>query len=113
MGFGKLLEQKMKEKNVKQSELAKAIDIPKTTLSSIILRDNSKVEIEKFLKICEYLECDPEEFYSEFKSTKEKNAPPIINERDALRLKLESLSIKDLEEIDKFMDFLIWKEKQE
>ena len=39
MGFGKLLEQKMKEKNVKQSELAKAIDIPKTTLSSIILRD--------------------------------------------------------------------------
>ena len=40
MGFGKLLEQKMKEKNVKQSELAKAIDIPKTTLSSIILRDN-------------------------------------------------------------------------
>ena len=43
MGFGKLLEQKMKEKNVKQSELAKAIDIPKKTLISIILRDNSKV----------------------------------------------------------------------
>lgn len=55
MGFGKLLEKKMKEKNIKQSELAKAVGIPKTTLSSIISRDNNKVEIEKFLSICKYL----------------------------------------------------------
>ena len=41
-----------------------------------------------------------------------KKVPPIIDERDLLREKLESLSIKDLEEIDKFMDYLIWKEEQ-
>lgn len=68
MGFGKLLEQKMKENGVKQAELAEAVGLPKTTLSSMILRDNTKIEIEKFLKICEYLNCDPEEFYSEFKN---------------------------------------------
>lgn len=41
-----------------------------------------------------------------------EKVPPIIDERDLLREKLESLSIKDLEEIDKFMDYLIWKEEQ-
>lgn len=66
MGFGKLLEIKMKETNVKQSELSEKVGIPKTTLSSIINRDISKIEIETFLKICDYLKCDPEEFYSEF-----------------------------------------------
>lgn len=81
MGFGKLLEQKMNEKNIKQSELAEAVDIPKTTLSSMILRDNTKVEIEKFLKICDYLDCDPEEFYEEFRKTKTYSMPPSFTKK--------------------------------
>lgn len=32
--------------------------------------------------------------------------------RKALQEKLENLSIKDLEEIDKFMDYLLWKAEQ-
>lgn len=39
-------------------------------------------------------------------------SPPISPVRKALQDKLESLSLKDLEEIDKFMDYLIWKEEQ-
>ncbi|MCM1328405.1 MAG: helix-turn-helix transcriptional regulator [Ruminococcus sp.] len=70
MGFGKLLEQKMQEKEIKQSELAAAVGIPKTTLNSIISRDNTKIEIEVFLKICEYLNCDPDEFYNNFRREK-------------------------------------------
>lgn len=71
MGFGKLLEKKMNEKRVKQAELAAAVGIPKTTLNSIIHRDNTKIEIEVFLKICDYLDCDPEEFYTDFKREKQ------------------------------------------
>ena len=71
MGFGKLLERKMKEKKIKQAELAAAVGIPKTTLNSIILRDNTKIEIEIFLKICDYLGCDPEEFYNDFRREKQ------------------------------------------
>ena len=67
MGFGRLLDQKMQEKKVKQAELADAVGIPKTTLNSIILRDNTKIEIEVFLKICDYLGCDPDEFYNDFR----------------------------------------------
>ncbi|MBE6851065.1 MAG: LexA family transcriptional regulator [Ruminococcus sp.] len=78
MGFGKLLEEKMKEKGVKQAELAAAVGLPKTTLSSMILRDNTKIEIEKFLDICEYLDCNPEEFYSEFKRTHAVKMPPLF-----------------------------------
>ena len=74
MGFGKLLKEKMQLKNVKQSELSAALGIPKTTLSSMINRDNMKVDIEMFLKICDYLECDPEEFYQEHLKNKKQNA---------------------------------------
>lgn len=73
MGFGKLLDQKMQEKKVKQAELADAVGIPKTTLNSIILRDNTKIEIEVFLKICDYLGCDPDEFYNDFRREKSEH----------------------------------------
>jgi len=81
MGFGKLLEQKMAEKNIKQAELAEAIGLPKTTLSSMLSRDTSKVEIEVFLDICRYLDCDPEEFYDEFIHQTQKPLPPSFVEK--------------------------------
>lgn len=71
----------MNEKNIKQSELAEAVGIPKTTLSSMILRDNTKIEIEKFLKICDYLDCDPDEFYKEFRRIKTCTMPPSFTEK--------------------------------
>ena len=81
MGFGKLLEEKMNKKGIKQAELAEAVGIPKTTLSSMILRDNTKIEIEKLLQICEYLDCDPEEFYNEFREQRKKNMPPSFTRK--------------------------------
>ena len=81
MGFGKLLEQKLIEKNIKQAELAEAIGLPKTTLSSMLSRDTSKVEIEVFLDICRYIDCDPEEFYNEFEKEKKKPLPPSFVEK--------------------------------
>lgn len=79
MGFGKLLEQKMQEKKVKQAELAAAVGIPKTTLNSIILRDNNKIEIEIFLKMCDYLGCDPDEFYNDFRKEKMEHINCVSN----------------------------------
>ncbi len=66
MSFGKLLKRKMEEKRIKQTELSEAVGIPKTTLSSIVNRDNTRIDIETFLKICKYLDCDPNEFSAEF-----------------------------------------------
>lgn len=52
------------------------------------------------------------DYLLDFNCSNEKSAQPVTNERDALREKLDSLSIEDLEEIEKFMDYLIWKEEQ-
>lgn len=76
MSFGKMLERKMLDKKIKQADLAKAVGIPKSTLNSIIGRDNTKVEIETFLKICEVLDCEPEEFSEEIKRAAKSDLPP-------------------------------------
>lgn len=45
----------------------------------MILRDNTKIEIEKFLQICEYLDCDPEEFYNEFREQSKKICHQVLH----------------------------------
>lgn len=65
MGFGKKLEEKMLEKGLKQADLVRATGISKTTLSSMINRDNTKVDVESFIRICDVLGCAPEDFASE------------------------------------------------
>lgn len=85
MGFGKILEKKLSEKRIKQSELSEKTGIPKTTLSSMISRDISKIEIENFLKICNVLDCNPEEFYNECITTTEKKlSPSFVRKYNAL-----------------------------
>ena len=85
MGFGNLLEEKLKEKGVRQAELAQAVGLPKTTLSSMILRDNSKIGLECFLAICEYLDCNPEEFYAQYGFRGGAKMPPqFVKKYDSL-----------------------------
>lgn len=76
MSFGRLLERKMLDKKIKQADLAKAVGIPKSTLNSIIGRDNTKVEIETFLRICSVLDCNPEDFSEEIKRSSRNDLPP-------------------------------------
>lgn len=65
MGFGKKLEDKMRAKGLKQADLVRATGISKTTLNSMIVRDNTKVDVEIFMKICNVLGCDPMDFADE------------------------------------------------
>ena len=65
MGLGKRLQELMEERGMKQADLCRAADITPSTLSSIITRDNSKVSIDLFLRICKALDCKPEYFASE------------------------------------------------
>lgn len=84
MGFGKKLEEKMAQKGMKQIDLSKAANIPKTTLSSIIKRDNTRVEIDAFLRICEVLNCRPEDFSEEIGSNEKKSFLPLLNEEEEI-----------------------------
>lgn len=84
MGFGKKLQEKMDRKGIKQTELAKAVGIPKTTLSSMLSRDNTKVDIDVFLRICKMLDCMPEEFSEEIKANADENIKPLTTDEKQL-----------------------------
>lgn len=84
MGFGKKLQEKMDRKGIKQTELAKAVGIPKTTLSSMLSRDNTKVDIDVFLRICKMLDCMPEEFSEEIKANVDENIKPLTTDEKQL-----------------------------
>lgn len=84
MGFGKKLQEKMDRKGIKQIDLVNAVGIPKTTLSSMLSRDNTKVDIDVFLKICKVLDCSPEDFSEEIISAHEEPAAPLRHDEKQL-----------------------------
>lgn len=84
MGFGKKLQEKMDGKGIKQIDLVNAVGIPKTTLSSMLSRDNTKVDIDVFLKICKVLDCSPEDFSEEIISAHEELPVPLRSDEKQL-----------------------------
>jgi Helix-turn-helix. len=78
MGLGNVLQNILNEKGKKVSELAKDINVSPQTLYSIIKRNNTKVDFEILLKICENLNIDIELFYKSMKEEK----PSIENDRE-------------------------------
>lgn len=84
MGFGKKLQEKMDRKGIKQIDLVNAVGIPKTTLSSMLSRDNTKVDIDVFLKICKVLDCSPEDFSEEIISAHEELPVPLRSDEKQL-----------------------------
>jgi transcriptional regulator with XRE-family HTH domain len=97
-------------RHLSQREVAEDLGIPQTTYSGY---ENNKREPDStiLIKIGAYFGVSLD-YLLDYHCDNNEKVPPIIDERDLLREKLESLSIKDLEEIDKFMDYLIWKEEQ-
>lgn len=65
MAIGRTLARILEEKRIEQSELADYLGIARSTLNGIILRDSKKIEIDMLIKICDFLGCDIEEFYSD------------------------------------------------
>ena len=106
MGFGKKLQSKMDEKGLKQIDIVNALGIPKTTLSSMLSRDNTKVDIGIFLKICELLECLPEEFSDEvikdrqtFEKTLTKDEIQLLEYFNSLNEEGKEKALERLEEM--------------
>ena len=76
MAFGQSLKALLDERGIKQNELAKKIGLSESTLSSMISRDVGKVDIEIFLQICDAIDCDPEQFYQDYKRKKARRELP-------------------------------------
>ena len=62
MGIGKLIKEYMEAHDIRVADIATETGIPYTTLSSLISRDSTKVDIDVLVKICNYINCSPEDF---------------------------------------------------
>lgn len=78
MAIGKTLSRILKEKHIEQAELADYLGIARSTLNGIILRDSKKIEIDLLIKICDFLDCDVEEFYSDYQKDKNLKMPRLF-----------------------------------
>ena len=63
MGIGKKLSELIEQKGTNPNELADRVGITPSTIYSIIKRDNTKVDIEVLIRICEALDVNVEVFY--------------------------------------------------
>jgi len=53
------------------------------------------------------------DYLLDYHSDNEKSPPPVKDEREALKETLMQLDDNSLIELEKFLDYLIWKEEQE
>lgn len=97
-------------RGLSQAQLAEDLGLPQKTYCNYE-RNEREPSSNTLIKIAAYFGVSLD-YLLDYHCDNNEKVPPIIDERDLLRKKLEGLSIKDLEEIDKFMDYLIWKEEQ-
>ena len=79
MGIGKKLSELIEQKGTNPNELADRVGITPSTIYSIIKRDNTKVDIEVLIRICEALDVNVEVFYQEYLKRKTSmKMPPLF-----------------------------------
>ncbi|WP_124098328.1 helix-turn-helix transcriptional regulator [Ruminococcus sp. Marseille-P6503] len=96
------------QKGIKISEIANELGISERAYRNYESNERD-LSTMTLLKICLYFDISSE--YILGISEQIKSPSPVDGKR-ALELKLESLSTDSLIELDKFMDYLLWKEEQ-
>lgn len=107
MGIGKKLAEIIEQKNTNVNELANRTGITPSTIYSIIKRDNTKVDIQVLINLCEALNVKVDVFYQEYLKTPKTPAPE--NKWGAIEKYLETLSDDEIIELEEFLEFLTWK----
>lgn len=83
MKIGAILQELLQEKNIKPAELSRVINVPASTIYSIIKRDNMKVDIDILIKISDALGVPAEYFYD--KRTTNKSTDFSLDEIDLIK----------------------------
>lgn len=83
MKIGAILQELLQEKNIKPAELSRVINVPASTIYSIIKRDNMKVDIDILIKISDALGVPAEYFYD--KRTTNKSNDFSLDEKELIK----------------------------
>ena len=102
--IGKTLQMLLDKKGINVNELATMIDVSNQTLYSIIKRDNTKIDIQILIKICDALNVSPEYFYREYSKDKEML---ILSEHEKMLVRAYRLHPEHQLSIDTLLDILL------
>lgn len=103
--IGDKLEELLRIKKIKAGTLASLTGIPKSTIYSIIKRNNKKVNFSDMEKIAEVL-CVPVEYFYDRHEDEKTPAPESGLDADLLR-RLMSLTPDELSKVDAFVQGLL------
>ena len=96
MGIGSKISKLMENKNINANELANKINVPPTTIYSMIKRDSKKADIEVLIRIAKELGV-PVEYFSD---------EPIEPTTIAAHFDGNEYTEEELEEIRQFAEFV-------
>jgi len=101
-----------KEKYGNVKGLSQIAEIPYTTLLSMLKTNNSLSgsSVDSVIKICQALNITIEELNL---TGKEKSLLDESSKQKELKIMLEKLDDNTLIEVEKYLDYLIWKKEQE
>lgn len=106
MGIGKKLNDLLQERNMTVTELSRKINVPPTTIYSIIQRDNKKIDIDVLLDIADVLNVTAEYFRDSPLAS--STAPSTI----AAHFDGEDYTSEELDKIKEFAAFVKSKREQ-
>ncbi len=79
MKLGEKLNFIIKKKGMTVNQVAIEANVPPSSLYSIIQRNSTKVEIGSFIRICNVLDCKPEDFSDEILAASNRDSTPILS----------------------------------
>lgn len=96
-----------KEKGLTNKQLSELADVPYGTLNKILGSETKEPSINAIIKISIALGVSADYIIN---GTKEKSSPPELDgERDKIVALLQTLKDSELEELENFVDFLLYK----
>lgn len=110
--IGEKLDAILKSKNIKPGTLARTTGIPKSTIYSILKRNNKNIDLSVMERIADALEVPVEYFHDRRrKETEENEKKPATASSDELDSdlirRLMMLSPEELEKVDAFVQGLL------
>ena len=108
--FGDRLKKLRLARGLNQSEIAEELDMPQKTYSNYE-RNEREPSSTVLIKLGAYFGVSLD-YLLGYHCVNAESPPPVKDEREAIKETLMQLDDKSLDELEKFIDYLIWKEEQ-
>jgi transcriptional regulator with XRE-family HTH domain len=106
MTFCEKVLQEMKKRGIKKSELAHEIDVPYTTLDSMLKRNTENINLSIVYKIARYLNVSVDYLIFDGMEEEQNNQPDNNEELQAILQKIQKLNLTGYKILNAYIDGL-------